>query len=78
MDGPVVLAGLCDAERMLDGDRDLPETMLTPDNEREWDGWRPGYRAIGQERGLRFMPLYEITDEPYTVYFPTRSTPKLG
>ena len=78
MDGPVVLAGLCDAERMLDGDRDLPETMLTPDNEREWDSWRPGYRAIGQERGLRFMPLYEITDEPYTVYFPTRSAPKLG
>ena len=78
MDGPVVLAGLCDAERMLDGDRDLPETMLTPDNEREWDSWHPGYRAIGQERGLRFMPLYVITDEPYTVYFPTRSTPKLG
>jgi len=52
--------------------------MLTPDNEREWDSWHPGYRAIGQERGLRFMPLYEITDEPYTVYFPTRSTPKLG
>ena len=78
VDGPVVLAGLCDAERMLDGDRDLPETMLTPDNEREWDSWHPGYRAIGQERGLRFMPLYEITDEPYTVYFPTRSTPKLG
>ncbi len=44
--------------------------MLIPDNEREWRTWRPGYRTQGQERGLRFLPLYEIVDERYTVYFP--------
>jgi len=72
MDGPVVLAGLCDDERTLYGDRERPETILAPDNEREWWFWRPGYRARGQERGLRFLPLYEIRDERYTVYFPIR------
>ncbi len=74
MDGPVVLGGLCDEERMLYGDKDHPETMLTPDNEREWSMWRPGYRTRNQERGFRFAPLYDIRDERYTVYFPVRET----
>ncbi|NLJ26247.1 MAG: hypothetical protein GX354_12635 [Firmicutes bacterium] len=72
MDGPVVLAGLCDEERALYGDPDYPETILTPDNEREWIWWRPGYRTINQEQGLRFLPLYEIRDQRYTVYFPIK------
>ena len=72
MDGPVVLAGLCDEERMLYGDKDNPETMLTPDDEREWSTWKPGYRTCNQERGFRFVPLYEIRDERYTVYFPVQ------
>ena len=75
LDGPLVLAGLCDAERVLVGDKDHPSTILAPDNEREWTTWLRGYRAIGQERGLRFRPLYEITDEPYTVYFPIQPSP---
>jgi DUF1680 family protein len=72
MDGPVALAGLCSEERVLHGDRDDPKTMLTPDNEREWGMWTLGYRTRGQERGFRFVPLYEVQDEPYTVYFPIR------
>lgn len=70
MDGPIVLAGLCAEERRLRGDRDDPSTWLVPDNEREWGTWLNGYRARGQRHGLRFKPLLEITDEPYTVYFP--------
>jgi DUF1680 family protein len=35
MDGPVALAGLCDEERILCGDKDDPSGILTPDNERE-------------------------------------------
>lgn len=70
MDGPVVLAGLCDEERILYGDKDIPETMLTVDNERGWNRWNSGYRTYNQELGLRFMPLYEVVDERYTVYFP--------
>ena len=67
LDGPVVLAGLCNEERTLLGD---PKTLLVPDNEREWTSWRSGYRACGQQRGLRFIPLYDIVDETYNVYFP--------
>jgi hypothetical protein len=74
MDGPVVLAGLCGEERVLYGDKGNPEMMLAPDNEREWTMWQPGYRTRHQERGLRFVPLYEIRDEPYTVYFPVRES----
>ncbi|HEY8362186.1 MAG TPA: hypothetical protein VIK77_04810 [Tissierellaceae bacterium] len=69
MDGPVVLAGLCDEERILYGDKDAPETILIPDNEREWMSWLNGYRTYNQERGIRFIPLYEVGYEPYTVYF---------
>jgi len=73
MDGPVVLAGLCDEERTLVGDRDDPASMLAPDNERQWGQWLNGWRVLGQDRGLRFAPLHEIVDEPYTVYFPIRA-----
>jgi DUF1680 family protein len=72
MDGPVVLAGLCDEERTLIGSARQPETMLTPDNEREWGDWLPGYRTRGQLRNFRLVPLYEVRDERYTVYFPVR------
>lgn len=41
-----------------------------PDNEREWDAWLTGYRTRDQTHHLRFLPLSEIIDERYTVYFP--------
>ena len=70
MEGPVVLAGLCDDERALRGRADRPGELLAPDIEREWGYWRTRYRTVGQGRNLRFVPLHEITDERYTVYFP--------
>jgi hypothetical protein len=73
LDGPVVLAGICDGERVLRGDIDGPRSMLAPDSEREWDQWKGGYRAVGQPTGLRFRPLYEVVDEPYALYFPVRA-----
>ena len=72
MDGPEVLAGLCDHEVTLYGDRARPETMLTPDNEREWTVWYRGYRTVNQPRGVRFIPLRQVRDERYTVYFPVQ------
>ncbi len=72
LDGPVVLAGLCDREYALTGDVHAPATILVPDNERQWGQWLPGYRTQGQTVGIRFKPLYEVVDEPYTVYFPVR------
>ncbi len=72
MFGPIVLAGLCDEERTLVGDAERPDEMLAPDNVSHWRRWHYAYRAAGQERGLRFVSLYEVTDERYTVYFPVR------
>ncbi|RKN44951.1 beta-L-arabinofuranosidase domain-containing protein [Streptomyces hoynatensis] len=69
-DGPVLLAGLCEEERRLTGDAARPETILAPDEEREPFAWRGSWRARGQERGLRFVPLHEVEDEAYAVYFP--------
>ncbi len=72
VDGPVVLAGLCDHERTLRGNIADPTTMLTPDGERALDGHftQHTYRTIGIDHGFRMVPLYDVADEPYSVYFP--------
>ncbi len=72
MDGPIVLAGLVEEERMLFGDIDEPGTMLIPDDEREWQTWKNGWRTVNQLVGWRYKPLYEIGNEAYTVYFPVK------
>ncbi len=49
-----------------------PTTMLRPDAERALDGAFQEYthRTHGIDNGFRFVPLYSVIDEPYTVYFP--------
>jgi len=75
VDGPIILAGLTEEERLLIGDASKPETLLIPDRERNHSWWNAGYyRTRGQSSNFRFIPLYEIKDEAYTVYFPV--TPK--
>ena len=71
--GPLVLAGLCDEERLLHvPDAAHPETILVHDNEREWGSWKSTFRTLGQERGIRFIPLNEVGYEPYSIYFPLK------
>lgn len=73
MDGPVVLAGLTEHDQPLSGSRAKPENVLIPDNEREWSRWLEGnYRAAGANGNIRFIPLYSVTDQRYTLYFPVR------
>ena len=72
MDGPLVLAGLTDEQRTFCGDIDKPETLLAPDNERQWRQWLPNWRSVNQPVNVRFKPLKNITDETYTTYFPVR------
>jgi hypothetical protein len=73
MDGPVVLAGLCNDAPTLYGSKDQPDTMLVPYNERQWGQWVPGgYEAHHQAHSMRFLPLCDISDERYTVYFPVQ------
>ncbi|TDW24381.1 beta-L-arabinofuranosidase domain-containing protein [Kribbella kalugense] len=76
LDGPVVLAGLTEQETTLYGDPAEPASFLTADRERHHSWWQPGrYRTVGRSTGVRFVPLAEIRDETYTVYFPVhRST----
>lgn len=69
--GPLVLAGLTDAEIALTAaDPGRPEECLRPDNERQWTEWLRGYRTVGQQRSTRLLPLHEVVDERYSVYFP--------
>ena len=72
LEGPVVLAALCDEERTLylpPGARDAAE-LLAPANEREWGLWLSRYRVRHQDLGMRFLPLYQVVDQAYTVYLP--------
>jgi DUF1680 family protein len=73
LDGPVVLAGLTSEDKSLAGNVKSPESILAPDNEREWSVWLGGYRTVNQSQNLRFVPLNTITDETYTIYFPLTS-----
>jgi hypothetical protein len=74
MDGPLALAGLCDEQRTLYGDIEKPETILAPDNERQWKEWLPDWRTVNQPVNFRFKPIKNITDETYTAYFPVRGS----
>lgn len=72
MEGPIVLAGICDSERRIIGDSTKPSEFLIPQYEHKYQiyPWKQGaYRTINQEKNINFMPLYEVTDERYTVYF---------
>lgn len=72
VEGPTVLAGLVDREVSLIGDSEDAATMLAPDDERQWTQWLVRYRSVGQPQAIRFVPLHEVVDERYSVYFPVR------
>jgi DUF1680 family protein len=74
LDGPLVLAGLCEEERLLEGNPARPDSILCQVHELEWYRSKRGYRTRVSPHGLRFIPLYEIRDEPYTVYFPVSAS----
>ena len=72
MDGPLVLVGMVDEQRTLTGDRRDPRTMLRPDREREWDNWHRLWHTHGQDRNFLFMPIHDVVDDKYTMYFPVK------
>lgn len=71
-EGPVVLAGLCEKDcgiYMKDGD---PESALAYTTEHTYSTfpWQQSvYRTANQPENFDFIPLYDVTDEHYTVYF---------
>lgn len=67
--GPIVLAGLTDAETALHADPAHPERALARANEREWGAWTSEFITVTEERAIRFIPLYDVGYENYAVYF---------
>ena len=67
--GPVVLAGLTDAECTIHAPKGKPETALERANEREWGSWTNDFITVTEDRAIRFIPLYEVGYEKYAVYF---------
>ncbi len=72
VDGPIVLAGLTDKDCGLVGDFDEPDRIFVPREEHTYITyvWKQNnYVTKGQPVNIEFIPLYDVTDEPYTVYF---------
>ncbi len=75
MEGPIVLAGLCDGKSGLKlHNRQLNKTLI-PQYEHTYEvyPWKQGsYRTTGQTENFYMKPLYDVTEEEYTVYFETK------
>ena len=75
VDGPVVLAGLTDRDTGLRGDLNDPERILLPEQSHTYGAfvWTQNvYLTRRQRENFRMIPLYEVNDEAYTVYFTAR------
>ncbi len=71
-EGPVVLAGLCEKDCGIYMNDGKPESALTYTTEHTYSTfpWQQSvYRTVDQPENFDFVPLYEVTDEPYTIYF---------
>lgn len=71
-EGPVVLAGLCDEDRGIYMKNNDPESALVYTTEHTYSTfpWQQSvYRTVDQPKNFDLVPLYDITDEKYTVYF---------
>ncbi|MBQ7954389.1 MAG: glycoside hydrolase family 127 protein [Lachnospiraceae bacterium] len=79
LEGPIVLAGLCDKDKGLTfGNGDI-ESVLKQESEHTYSSFpwmQSTYRTVMQPENMTFMPLYDITDEQYTIYF-TKKTNSL-
>ncbi len=74
VDGPVVLAGLIDHDPGLRGNPGRPDDILLPEQSHTYGAfvWTQNvYLTRRQRENFRMIPLYEVRDEPYTVYFTT-------
>lgn len=71
VDGPIVLAGITGSDCGIAGADKLNEQFM-PQMEHTYGTfpWRQNsWRTRNQPQSVMFRPLYEVTDEEYTVYF---------
>ena len=76
LEGPVVLAGLCDADRGIYMKENNAASALLPNTEHTYSTFpwlQSTYRTTGQPENISFVPLYDVTDEQYTLYFTKKS-----
>ena len=78
LEGPIVLAGLSDNDytlrypRKQDGTKADVSYVLKKVTEHTYSTFpwlQSTYRTVLQDRETTFVPLYEVTDETYTVYW---------
>jgi len=72
LDGPIVLAGITDHVNHLDQSKSKTGKLLRRRMEHTYETftWSQNiYETSGQKENIRFKPLYDVTDEAYTVYF---------
>lgn len=75
LDGPIVLAGLTESDHGLAGDLVHPETILCARTEHTYETYpwlQNHYVTKGQPSNIDFVPLYEIGNQTYTVYFSSK------
>jgi len=70
MEGPAVLAGLTCKERKLHFNPNKPEDLFRVLDGRHWARWNNRFITVGQEENIEFIPLCDVVDEKYTLYFP--------
>ena len=71
-DGPIVLAGLTGDVDTISGDFDNPDDFLDPVTEHAYDTFvwlQNNYRTKKQQKSIKLIPLYDVKDEKYTLYF---------
>ena len=71
-DGPIVLAGLTGDVDTISGDFDNPADFLDPVTEHAYDTFvwlQNNYRTKKQPKSIKLIPLYDVKDEKYTLYF---------
>lgn len=72
LEGPVVLAGLCGSDCGIRSESGDPTKALVNVTEHTYSTfpWQQStYRTVGQPENFDLIPLYDVTDEEYTVYF---------
>jgi len=72
MEGPQVFVGLCDNAPALTLDRNDPAEAFSTREERLWGQWFNIYQTRYQDENITFIPVSEVVDQKYTMYFPIR------
>jgi len=78
VDGPIVLAGLTQSDRPVEGDLSNPESFLLPETPHTYSTfvWQQNtFRTLNQPENFRLVPLYDVQDESYTVCFTAARKP---